>query len=125
MNFPKLSKTNRTKVSDFLKTITRVNRPELVDLVLDGRLAKLAPIPYNQTKNAAYRTYYADRAISYSDESERGRDAGNVRSQAETVRAYLKRIFVAYEQVTGEEYPSDQLVVTPDTPGTVQLWVVE
>lgn len=123
--FPKLAKAKRTKVAEYLKVITRVQRPELVELVLDGSLRTLTPIPVGQVKNAAYLAYNAEKGKTYTDESGRGRNAENVRSQAETVRAYLKRIVAAFEVVTGESFPLRDLAVTPGTPGTVILWAVE
>lgn len=119
--FPALTDAERALFDLHLAAITRVARPGLCDLLLSGEMNDLPVVESGKIKNAAWRTLHADAAMTYTDESVRGRAAGA--SQVETVRAYLKRINTAYEEAFGEAFPVAAVALTVgDDPTTVDLW---
>lgn len=119
--FPKLNKNDRELFDLHLASMVRVERPELVSLMLGGlNDSPIVDVP-GKIGNAAWRNLHADEAIVYSDESSRSRQDGG--SQVETVRAYVKRIAQAYADAFGKEFPLDAFKLTAgDDSGTVDIW---
>lgn len=117
----KLSASKRAEFDMHLAAMTRVSRPELVDILLGGMIDAMPIVETpGKLKNAAWRTLNAEDAIVYSDESNRKRAAGG--SQVETIRAYIKKIREAYAECFGQAFPHDVALTLGDDPTTVDIW---
>jgi hypothetical protein len=122
--FPKLTKVYRQNFDLHLAAITLVARPNLSDLFVGGGMNN-APVIETPGKvgNSAWRTLHATECVTYEDESEREVKTDAAGSRAETLRAAIKKIAIAYKNATGEDYPAlDAFKLTVDDFGNVQIW---
>lgn len=126
--FPTLSESRIAQVEEYLSTITRIARPSLVRLMLDGSLNSIEPISGGEARNTAWQNVNrVGRAYIYTDEStrKRGKGADPARAQVDTLRFYRDRIAHAYHVVTGDTYPASHILFTAgDDPGTVLVWAL-
>ena len=119
--FPTLTIAERDHFDLVLAQHTYVSRPDLLDLLFGGlNDAEIV----GKVGNAAFRTLNATKASVYTDESERKRKPGS--SQVETLRLYIKRVFSAYSEAFGSDYPAADAfrIFDGESENLVDIWRV-
>ena len=119
--FPTLTAAERDSFDLYLATMTYIVRPGLIDLLMGG--LNDAPV-CEKVGNLAWRTIHATEATVYTDESERKRKPGS--SQVETLRLYIKRVFTAYREAFGTDYPAKDAfrIFDGESENLVDFWRV-
>lgn len=126
--FPTLTNAERALLDMHLSAITTVVRSGLVDLLCGGMNDAPVILTPGKVGNEAWRNLHAAECIPYDDESSRTRQSGG--SQVETVRAFLKRLAIAWNDpemgaFPGEpDLPINALKLTDGGDNTVDLWRV-
>lgn len=116
--FPTITKKEREWFDRVLASMTRVSRPELVDILTDGRLNSLPIVRVGAYSHSPWRELHHDKSLVYIDESDRKRQKG--RSQVETLRIFInKRFPLVWSEAFPDAgpYPVDALGLTIDQTG--------